>query len=225
MLNNIGSKMKMMNKNCRLKKVVSPIQQYLNNAELSSALVEKSVKVISQGVFQNCINLKTITFEDGSSLIKICEQAFKNTPIESITFPDSLNTLEEESFKNCKELSSITFSSTSSIKHIKKRAFTGCVNLNHITLPRKKIIIYEYTFDFNENVPMDLLIAYLVSGSMNSTLKKVSVQGKKKLAAKQKAKENKVSRSKAKKKYKKSCFGVPSSSHSKNRHYSWYRGR
>ena len=225
MLNDVSDTMKKMNKNCKLKKVVSPIQQYLNNEEISSVFVEKGVKIISQGVFQNCINLKNITFEDGSNVIRICEQAFKNTPIESIVFPDSLNALEIESFKNCKELSSVIFSSTSSIKHIKKRAFAGCINLKHISFPKKKIIIYDYTFDFNENVPMDLLIAYLINGSMNSTLKKYSAQGKKELATKQKAKEKKASRAKTKKKYKKSGFGVPSSNHSKNRHHSWYRGR
>ena len=214
-----------MSKLCKLKKVVSPVQQYLNDNEIGAVLVEKSVKVISQGVFQNCVNLNSISFEDGCGLIRICEQAFKNTKIESIVFPDSLNTLEVESFKNCKELSTIIFGSNSSIKHIKKRAFVGCDNLKQASFPKKKVIIYEYTFDFSENIPMDLLISYLTKGSMGGKLKKLTIQGKREIAAKEKAKEKKASRAKTKKKYKKGPSGVPSSNHSKNRHYSWYRGR
>jgi hypothetical protein len=59
---------------------------------LKSICIPCSVNIIENDAFRHCCNLRSVTFEEGSILLKIGDSAFRNTAITSITIPDYVRT-------------------------------------------------------------------------------------------------------------------------------------
>lgn len=107
-------------------KVVEISRYSFKNEKLMTKLILNSnVRVIGEGVFQGCSNLKEITGTNG--LVKIGNKAFYGCKkLPKITLSESLTSIGKQAFYNCSKLKSITIKSTSlSSSTVGSKAFQG----------------------------------------------------------------------------------------------------
>lgn len=135
--------------NCtNLKEVFVP--RKLVNYKSSSSFVTHT------GIFEGCENLKSVTFEKGTTAI-LNSLFSKCNGLESIIIPDTVTTIDDYAFGNCKNLRSVTFSKNlkkighasfqgsgiekaelpKSLSEIWCCAFDGCANLKEVFIPKK----------------------------------------------------------------------------------------
>ena len=84
------------------------------------------------GVFIASDNLKTVTFEEGTT--KVVNSIFgNNSSIESMVLPDTITEIGNEAFKNCSGLKHIVLSNR--LEQIGNNVFLGCASLENIVIP------------------------------------------------------------------------------------------
>ena len=96
-------------------------------------VVPASVKTLAYESFCYCLNLKAVTFEEGSKLSVIKDSAFYNC--EELTYlalPDSLHTIEKYAFLDCVKLPFIYI--PENVKEIGSYAFLGCQSLKNVVI-------------------------------------------------------------------------------------------
>lgn len=141
---------------------------------LSSIEIPANVETIDACVFQDCINLSVVTFEQGSKLKEFGDGyaktgyrpfvtgAFANcTALKSIQIPANVEKIGVGTFKNCSQLSSVTFEPDSKLKTIggycdgnwssevgtkHYGAFADCEALTNIELPASLTTINSVAF-------------------------------------------------------------------------------
>ena len=141
---------------------------------LSSIEIPANVETIDACVFQDCINLSVVTFEQGSKLKVFGDGyaktgyrpfvtgAFANcTALKSIQIPANVEKIGVGTFKNCSQLSSVTFEPDSKLKTIggycdgnwssevgtkHYGAFADCEALTNIELPASLTAINSVAF-------------------------------------------------------------------------------
>lgn len=141
---------------------------------LSSIEIPANVETIDACVFQDCINLSVVTFEQGSKLKEFGDGyaetgyrpfvtgAFANcTALKSIQIPANVEKIGVGTFKNCSQLSSVTFEPDSKLKTIggycdgswssevgtkHYGAFADCEALTNIELPASLTAINSVAF-------------------------------------------------------------------------------
>ena len=101
---------------------------------LTSLTIPASVKTIEINAFAASANLKTVTFEEGSQLEVIENQAFRNTALTSFTFPESDIPIElgEKLFLGCLYLTELHLSSK--VTDIGD-ALVGCSSIMTVDIP------------------------------------------------------------------------------------------
>lgn len=136
----------------------------LSHVELSKSLVEigaafyncdalteieipKSLSKLSYwkngGAFAGCDNLRSVSFEEGTS--RIVAKLFWNcTGLEEIEIPNTVQRIEESTFQNCSNLMRVTI--PLSVTEIGKNAFDSCKNLEEIIIPDTVIKIESSAF-------------------------------------------------------------------------------
>jgi hypothetical protein len=87
------------------------------------------VQIICDGCFRDCQKLTEATFEDGSQLRVIGNQAFCCSGLRAICIPASVQIICDGCFRDCKNLERITFENDSLLREIEKNAFTNCPKL------------------------------------------------------------------------------------------------
>ena len=85
---------------------------FVNCQKLSSITIPKNVQIIKEGTFQNCTNLETLIFAEGSKCTKIGSDAFNFCAMENVVLPEGMTTLDEWAFLYCNNLISLTIPST-----------------------------------------------------------------------------------------------------------------
>ena len=86
---------------------------------LTSIEIPASVETIGNTAFSDCSSLATVTFEKGSRLKTIGNNAYyRCTSLTSIEIPASVETIEATAFKRCSKLTTITFEKGSLLKTI-----------------------------------------------------------------------------------------------------------
>ncbi|MGL5205731.1 MAG: leucine-rich repeat protein [Metamycoplasmataceae bacterium] len=75
-----------------------------NNTTLESIFIPAAVKTITQNVFINTPNLRTIDFENNSQLERILSNAFQGSGISAINLPNSVNSIGVDAFLNTNSL-------------------------------------------------------------------------------------------------------------------------
>jgi hypothetical protein len=65
--------------------------------------------VIGEECFSWCRSLVSITFESGSQLSELANEAFRESGVTSIHLPASVTVIGEFCFSECRSLASITF--------------------------------------------------------------------------------------------------------------------
>ena len=99
---------------------------------------------IDGGTFDNCANLKTVTFEDGTT--EIAEGLFAGcTGIEQIRIPDTVTVIESGAFGGCINLKEIDV--PNSVTEIQRSAFEYCSSLKTAKLSENLKSIGMYSFN------------------------------------------------------------------------------
>jgi hypothetical protein len=97
--------------------------------------IPASVEVIGSLVFSGCRSLETGTFEAGSVLQEIRENAFAGSGLKSIVIPALVYVIGEGAFRECETLASMTFEAESNLRTIGDSAFEGCPCAGGLALP------------------------------------------------------------------------------------------
>ena len=101
------------------------------------------LKCISDGMFFNCVNLKTVT------LPKVCywigSYAFYNTSIESLVLPSMMHTCGEYAFANCLKLTKFDMSH-SVVDSISNGLLYNCSNLEEFSISSIILSIGNFSF-------------------------------------------------------------------------------
>ncbi len=133
-----------------LKKIELPdglnkIGEYaFSNSGLVSVVIPGSVDSISQRVFGDCIELRSVTIMQGVSEIQDSAFAYC-TSLESIGLPDSIKYIAPYSFFSCERLTSIKI--PNKVEQISFRCFELCASLEKVELPAS--LKYINTAAFN----------------------------------------------------------------------------
>ena len=86
---------------------------------LTSIEIPASVETIGNTAFSDCSSLATVTFEKGSRLKTIGNNAYyRCTSLTSIEIPASVETIEKKAFMHCSSLATVTFEKGSQLKTI-----------------------------------------------------------------------------------------------------------
>jgi len=115
--------------------------------QMTSIHIPASVKVIEVEAFCDMVNLKTVTFAEGSQLTTITKHAFLNcVSLESVTgIPASLETIGIKAFQNALSLKELDLSATA-VTEIPEHVFAYTQNLKTFGIPAGLTSIGEYAF-------------------------------------------------------------------------------
>ncbi|MGN1442970.1 MAG: leucine-rich repeat domain-containing protein, partial [Acutalibacteraceae bacterium] len=103
---------------------------------------------VSGKIFDGCTALETVVFPSSAKCITICPRAFRNcTKLTNLVNTGRIDRVCEAAFANCTSLQSIKFSSM--IEIIEKKAFQGCKNLKSVTFTDKSNVPGSYINKIN----------------------------------------------------------------------------
>ena len=115
--------------------------------KMTSITIPASVKTIANNAFCDMINLKTVTFAEGSQLESIGDYAFRNClALETVNgLPASLATMGKEVFRDCTALTTIDLSATA-VTAIAEKTFWNTNSMTSIALPQGLVTIGNNAF-------------------------------------------------------------------------------
>lgn len=128
------------------------INQYaFYGTNIKSIEFPKETKEIKNNAFENCKQLKTVTFEKDASgnckFVTIGSSAFKGSGLTSISIPTSVVMNNSSVFENCVSLQTATFENgNASTGGSNSSLFRGCSALTSVTLPVSLASIDSYMF-------------------------------------------------------------------------------
>ena len=129
---------------------------------LEKAYVSWTYSKDCDGPFENCENLKKVTFEKGTTQVAECLFA-GCTGLETISIPDTITKISRYAFYKCNNLKSAELSD--SITYIGVGAFSDCTNLVNTELPISLTEIERCAFGntaiTNIRIPKSLEKAYV----------------------------------------------------------------
>lgn len=100
--------------------------------------VPASVTTIAKGAFKNNRYLNKITFETGSKLKVVEDDAFYGcASLREITFPETLESIGANAFLDSFNLKTVDFGANEKVTTINTYTFSGCKSLKSITLPAR----------------------------------------------------------------------------------------
>ena len=118
---------------------------WITNVKISSNVIE-----MGDGCFYNLSNLKSVTFEEPSSLNTIGDSAFEFCDkITELKLPSTLNTIGTETFMYCTRLSKLSFTTNDSAPTLVKigpKAFSFCEYLSSVNIPKSVNTISRFSF-------------------------------------------------------------------------------
>ena len=119
-----------------------------NAKSITSIFIGRDITAIGTDTFSFLAGLKTVDFEENSTLSCLGMNAFGNCQnLESITLPASVKTIESGVFSGCYALTSIDFGGEESqLESMGASAFNNCELLSSITLPPRLNTIESYAF-------------------------------------------------------------------------------
>lgn len=79
---------------------------------LTSITIPESVTRLLAGAFDQCVNLETVVFAEGSQLESIGRLVFRKTSLTTITIPGSVKAIDSMVFSDCKKLNVLYFCGT-----------------------------------------------------------------------------------------------------------------
>lgn len=113
---------------------------------MKTVIIKNTVKRIEAYAFAQCLTIKEIKFEAGSTLESIGERAFEGVYIEEIILPASLITIGDYAFNHCQSLNKVVFEEGSRIESIGNGAFYSSQFFEEIRIPISITSIGENAF-------------------------------------------------------------------------------
>ena len=102
--------------------------------KLTDITIPSSVKFIGDRAFYEAVNLKNVTFEEGSCLEGLGLMAFyRCTSLESFDMPNSVTLMGDNDFDHCTSLKSINLSRN--LTNVGRFCFYGCSSLTDLDIP------------------------------------------------------------------------------------------
>ena len=111
--------------------VISIGEKAFKNATISEVIFPKSIKVILDGAFSGCKNLKQIDLPE--ALEYLGSFCFAKSGITELDFPNSLKSIPSFCCNGCSEMETISIGRQ--VKKIEYMAFSGCSKIRSVTLP------------------------------------------------------------------------------------------
>lgn len=130
------------------------VQLFISEIEFSRDMVQvvrgaKNVKIITfpstarkvlDQAFRNT-SLRSVILNEGLEILGkqkkyVSGGAFYNTRLRHVTLPSTLQVLEDSTFCNCSDLRKVVIKEGSVLKTIGSNAFSDCISLRHINLPK-----------------------------------------------------------------------------------------
>lgn len=108
---------------------------FQNCIELKTVTIGNSAIEITENAFYGCEKLETVTFTDGSKLVRIDTGAFRGTKLSSVEIPPSVLIVDDNSFGDCESLTTITYKGPQQPAYCSPSAFDGS--------PVKKVNLVE----------------------------------------------------------------------------------
>lgn len=99
-----------------------------------------NVTNIPSYAFTRCINLKKLSFESGSLITSIGEQAFSQSGLQEIDIPSSVTDIQKEAFHSCYSLKAVNFAVPSGLSKLGNNTFIFSA-LETITIPPEILVI------------------------------------------------------------------------------------
>lgn len=93
------------------------------------------LKNIEKYAFEQCEKLASVTFPAGCPLENIGKSVFDASGMTSITIPAGVTNIGEQAFVLCSSLASVTFAPGSQLKEISSMMFGACAALTQVTIP------------------------------------------------------------------------------------------
>lgn len=110
---------------------------------IRTLVLPESLQSIGEYAFEECINLKSVTF--GGNLSSIARYAFyRCVRLENVELPSSLKTIKEYAFCECYSLASLTL--PEGLTSIGESSFRHLPNLRSLTTPSTLSVISQYAF-------------------------------------------------------------------------------
>lgn len=134
-------------------KKVTKIEDYAfkDNNEIKYIKIPNNINDVGLFAFSNCTNLKTIIFEENSSISSFQQGTFMECPsLEEVILPEKLESIDDTLFYNCNSLKRIKIPET--VKTIKESAFASCNSLEAVYLPENIETIGDYAFEYCTNL-------------------------------------------------------------------------
>jgi hypothetical protein len=114
---------------------------------VGSAFIPNTVTSIGDSAFRGATLLTTVTFETGSTLSAISNNAFNGaSSLESITVPNTVTSIGNSAFQNATLLTTVTFLPGSILSTIGENSFRGTSSLGSITIPNRVTSIGRFSF-------------------------------------------------------------------------------
>ncbi len=137
-------------KNLR-KVTLDGIEKIQDNAFQGTGLTEvvfpSSLESIGTGAFQDCEELRSISFPKERSLLNtIGSSAFNNCALEELKLPKTLISMGESAFCNNKNIRKVNFSGNENLKTIPSKAFEKSQSLEEIIFPTNLQTISDHAF-------------------------------------------------------------------------------
>ena len=135
---------------------------------LTTAIINSKTNMLSDGMFDGCINLNEIIYQNDKKL-NIGKRCFRNC--KSITaIPNFVANFNERAFENCTGLTSINIIDS----NIPFACFRGCINLNQINNQEKILNIASFAFSGCKNLEeIDIIYADIIPAEAFSHCKKL----------------------------------------------------
>jgi hypothetical protein len=113
-------------------------------SSLQSIRIPSTIKMIEQGVFRDCEQLRNVELNEG--LEQIDEGAFKHCKsLTSIAIPSTIKVIGWGAFWGCSQL--VSDELNEGLEWIDKWAFINCTSLEWITIPSNIVYIHRMAFD------------------------------------------------------------------------------
>lgn len=120
---------------------VTELEGFMGCSSLTTLSMSNAPVEIKQEAFKDCSSLRYISFS--SLTTAIGDSAFENcSAIEQITLGENIQTIGNKAFANCTSLKSIEIRGADTNCSIALDAFSGCTNIENVTMTQSFIDSY-----------------------------------------------------------------------------------
>ena len=123
---------------------VTKIESYAadGNTLIKELILPNSMTTIGVSAFEECKNLKKITWGEGIARIEML--AFARCGITALELPQSVKSVGDHAFTGCTSLKTVKL--PTSMKTVQENCFSGCTALEHVIIPEGYTTLYDGAF-------------------------------------------------------------------------------